>query len=647
MSLPYSDNSLDSVLRLSGLKNTAGKRKVMPDSDVSERLDEPEMDLSGISSSQSSVNTPELDSGGSLNSQSYDVRANSVIDNQDQGDEQGSIFGRLGRALVDYVSPSKRNEMAEKNRSNLEMAQGLSESPPIETEQVDMQEGLPPVSASQEDAFISKFPQAARNMGMYNPYEDREPYNPEPDMNAPIPRVTLGEEEGIFDKIKQSFTPSLTEDFARQFPEAYKKMPEFQQELAKKEQIEQEKLDLAQQNPYEIAVYGATDQFANSPELVREFSEYTGINFDDQIREKTKEVEKILDDVEKGFLGLEGDYSEEAKRLKERILSNQATDQDKFFIGLALAMPLIIGGMFGKEAGLGALGGAAKGVADVYGQRQKNIREDESLLSDITKQRGDITEKRGNLQIERTKIPDSIKKSLPKDEYEDMKGMNIVTYTDPKTGKMAGGVELLPDFIADLSYGNTPEKRKEMRSEAVKLEQDKSALERANEATANVIKAASQLKDPSFFGKMMALGLSDNPDMALKKIMRQNAPMINVDGRSVNSAVYIDIMLEQIKDSYRRSEQMKAFTNTVANHVGSMAENPQYSGLTPADLVDQMLILRDRAQKFFVDRAASQGFLKEPIEQKLKTLNQDLYKGMNRKEEQKSVEADKKLLMRS
>jgi len=195
-----------------------------------------------------------------------------------------------------------------------------------------------------------------------------------------------------------------------------------------------------------------------------------------------------------------------------------------------------------------------------------------------------------------------------------------------------------------MNYGNTAKKREGMQEKASKLEEEKAALERANQATSDVIHAAMQLKDPGIFGKIMAVALSDDDNGALKKLVRQNAPMIKVDGRNQNAAVYIDSKIEQIKDAYRRNEQMKAFTQTVASHIGSMAENPQYSGLKPQDLIDQMLILRDRGQQFFVDRAGSQGFIKQPLENKFGKLNKQLYSALNSKEEKSQLERDKQLM---
>ena len=226
--------------------------------------------------------------------------------------------------------------------------------------------------------------------------------------------------------------------------------------------------------------------------------------------------------------------------------------------------------------------------------------------------------------------------------------MKIYTFKDPKTGEViGGGPEVLPDLYLDLQYGNTAKKREGIQKEAETLSQEKAALERANQAGYNIIKAASQLPDSKITGKILSYALSDDSNGALKKAVKQAAPDIVVDGRKVNSAVYLDSQIELMKDAYRRNEGMKAFTNTVAAHIGNMVDNPQYTGLEPKDLVDQVLLLRDRAQNFFVDKAASQGFLRAPLENKFGKMNKEIYKGLNRKEEKNQLARDKKLMNQS
>lgn len=622
------------ISRLSGLKNVSGRR-VMPGEEDLENLDNLETDVSGTAPPMPNFsnlmppteNTPEADLGGQLTSQSYDVRANTVAPpSQEPPQEEGGAFYKLGQYLKSSLTPSLSPEFSRQFPNVKTNAQ----VPPVETAQVDMQEGLPPVTASEQEA-------APQDMSFWSKLkaEATKPYHEGAIGNA------VG---GALDYLKEGYTPKIDEAVYERNP-ALTKPPALVEQEQQKQAVDQQDLDNAQMNPWQVAAYGATDAFANNPELVAGFQEYTGIDFDEQQKELTAKYEKVLSDIDKGLIENDASYDEQEKRIKERILRNEGTDADKYYIGLALLMPLLIGGLFGKEAALGALGGGAKGIADIFKGRMEGTRKDEEALSDIYKQRGVNAIKKGELEVEKMKIPAEVKKNLPKDEYEDLKGMDIYTFKDPTTGEVvAQGPEVMPDLYLDLKYGNTAKKREGATEKAYKLEEEKAALERANEATSDVVKAAMQLKDPGIMSKILAYALSEDSNGALKKIVRQQAPEIMVDGRKQNAAVYIDSKIEQIKDAYRRNEQMKAFTVTVANHIGNMAENPQYSGLKPRDLVDQMLILRDRGQKFFVDRASAQGFLRQPLENKFGKLNRGLYQGLNKKEEVNQLERDKQLM---
>lgn len=632
MTSPNSSGALDSVLRLSGLKHARG-RKVMPGAEFLQDLEDDTPDVSGTAAPlpnfanfiPPNANLPEPDLGGELTPQSYDVRANVVNSPETQQQEPG-FWSKVGSALHDYVNPQKRAEMAESNNALMNQARGVAQIPPVATEQVDAQEGLPPVTASEQES-----PGLLKSIAN----EATKPWN---GITIPDALSSAG------NYLKESFTPKLDPIVYERNP-SLQKPPEMIQQEQQKKSVDQQELNRAQLQPWEVAAYGSTDAFANNPELVSNFQEYTGINFDEQQKQMTEKYEKVISDLDKGIMDNDANYDEQEKRIKQRILNNESNEADKFYIGLALLMPLLIGGIFGKEAGLGALGGGAKGIADVLKGRMEGTKKDEESLMDIYKQRSNNQNKRSELDLERLKIPEQVKKNLPKDEYEDIKGMDVHTFKDPNTGQVvASGPEVLPDLYADMKYANTAKKREELRKEAVDLGKEKAALERANEATSDIINAAMQLKDPGLLSKVLAYALSNDDNGALKKLVRQNAPMIMADGRLQNSAVYIDSKVEQMKDAYRRNEGMKAFTNTVAAHIGNMAENPQYSGLTPKDLIDQMLILRDRGQSFFVDRASAQGFLRQPIENKFGKLNRQLYKGLNRGEEKSQLERDKQLM---
>lgn len=574
-------------------------------------------------------NLPQPDEGTELTSQSYDVRANKV---QNPEQETG-FFSKLGASLAGMLG---RSPEVSPSSVSPQGSQVGDEMPPTETSQAGM------IPSGIFDKLGEHLSQPLTAQGIGKPSNIGENFANE--LGKPYHGMTHeGLLEGAKNYMTEGYTPKVHPNTYEQFPNLQK--PPATPEQTERKQLDQRELDEAMKNPGEVMVYGATDEFANNPELVESFSTYTGLPFDEMTKEMTSGYEKILDDINKGLDESYAGYTADQAAARQRIENNQANDSDKYFIGLALLMPLLIGGMFGKEAALGALGGGAQGISDVLKGRQENIRKDEKQITDIEKEKSNIRLKQGEMNLERIKLPETIKKGLPKDEYEDLKNLPLVEFKDPKTGKViASGAEVYPDMYMDMKYANTEKKRDKMREAASDLNDEKAAIIKANVASEKIIKAANQLKDSGLFAKMLAYSLSDDKDSATKKFLVANAPKIKIDGREQNSAVYLDSQIELMKDAYRRNEQMKAFTATISNHIGGMIGNPRYSNLQPSDLIDQVLSLRDRGQHFFLDKAKGKGFLSQPLEKIFGNENKQVYKGLNRKEENKIIDKDMNLL---
>lgn len=650
--MTYSPGPLGNVMsRLQGLKNVS-RRKVMPGEGILKEKDEFENDVSGTAQPMPDFASPvnqEFGNNG-IPTQNDDVRANVEVNPSKEEDEQG-FFSKLGSSLASMVQSQGQPATESQNAMQQQPEPGYLDQAgswlkksftPSTLEEINAQKAAYQAE-QQEPGYLSRFGNWVKEgFTPSSPEEIRarqqESYQrlgwslPQNRTNEPsVGRSMTDMVKGMVDKQGQGnyLQPQPA-------PPPVEKTPE---EMER----EQKEREAAELNPWQVAAYGANDTFANNPELVQTFEQETGIKYTDQMKDTVDQYEKILSDRENGIIGDQANYDEQAKRINDRINSNQTTDADKFFIGLALAMPLIIGGLFGKEAGLGALSGGAKGIGNMISGRQDAMRKDEALLAGINKQKQDSNLKRSEIDLERLKIPGEVRKTNP-NPNEDIVGMNIATFKDPNTGKViASGPEILPGFVADTKYANNAKARDVLRGKASELAQEEASLERANAATAKMVEAAMQIKDPTMFGKLMSYALSDG-DNALKKWAKQYAPEIYIDGRWQNSAVLFDSIGEQLKDAYRRNEGMKAFTNTVSGHLSSMLSNPLSSGLKPQDIIDQVLTLRDRGQNFFIDKAKSQGFITIPFEQKFGRLNRNLYSGLNKREEKKLVSQDKQLM---
>ena len=500
------------VSRLPGLKNVHGRR-VMPGAEYLEDLEQEPENVIGTAATLPNFNNfipakpnePESDLGGELTSQSYDVRAN-TIENPQQEQQDAGFFSRLGGALAGLWN-SNNEELKRQHPPNKSVAQ----TPPIQTAQVDMQEGLPPVTASQEESPVGTTYMHAGLRPPVTASQEESPVGttymhaglrPPPEWTPP-PEQSAGLAGALMDYINPTKNQQMTEYNKDLITKAQLrsqgKIPD--EVLAEKHAKYQEEVKKAMENPMQVGAYGAAEEVANNPILQAEFQKYTGINYDEHVASEVSRYEEAMSGIEDQFNGLHSQLSDQAEQIKQRIQNNQSTDADKYYIGLALLMPLIIGGFFGKEAALGALGGGAKGITDVLAGRQKGIKEDEASLMDINKQQVGIQEKLGNLGLEKAKLEPFIRKNLPENSLAHLIGMDKIEYTDPETGRPEEAYEILPGFVAKGKYVNTEKGRERMEKAASELSETKTYVNQVNDLTSNVMEILSQVKDKPFWKK--------------------------------------------------------------------------------------------------------------------------------------------------
>ncbi len=614
MSTPNS--SLGNVIsRLQGLKNVSG-RKVMPDAEFLQELEESPTDVAGTANplpdfSQflpNQQNEPEPDFGGELTPKSYDVRAN-VVNNQPPENPQDNpgFWSKVGTALADYVNPQKRQEMATRNQSM--MGRGMPEqatpqTPPIETTEVDMQEGLPPVTASQQEYKGPIAPEASTGIGgaiydYFNPTkrEEMKTYNQELSQDAQI--IARGENPA---EVRRVQAENLREDVKK-----------------------------AMANPMQYGAYGSANEVANSPALKAKFSEMTRIDYTPQVQAEVTKHEEAMKGVEDSLSGIDTQLSGQAEAIKQRILNNQTTDSDKYYLGLALLMPLLIGGIFGKEAGLGALGGAAKGFADVLGNRQKGIKEDEESLLDISKQRGLNQEKLANLGIEKSKLPMNIRKNLPEQENKHLMGMQMAEWTDPETGEVHKGGRLKPGLVARYEYLSSPDAVKDMRKAANEIAEVKTYVDDVNSLTDDIIEIVGQLNDPTAFYKGFTSIMSGKVPGALSKLTQD----VEFEGRKQNAGTLLEEKLGFLANKYGMAQQLGQLDRAAQAHIKKIMDNPTSTFLSPKDVLNQMLEIRKLVQNGLINQASNAGFYPEFLIEDLEKKNNKLFGKLNQKEEDK------------
>lgn len=608
-------SNLGNVLtRLQGLKNVS-RKKVLPGAEFLQELEPEAPDVSGTASklpnfanfSTPTQNMPESDLGGELTAQSYDVRANTATPPEAQ---DPSVFQRFGRALAQAMpegiwSPEKLAQIKSWNSP--------AQTPPVETAQVDMQEGIPPVTASEQYAG----PQA-----------------PQPS-------------EGILGKIADAFSPTKRAEGQQYYTDLARdhqmrlagKDPAM--ERAAEQSVRQEEIDKAMANPWQYSAYGSAQQVANHPMLQAKFKQITGVDYEPQVAAQVQEYETAMKGVEDSLNGINTNLGVREEDIKKRILSNQSTDADKYYVGLALLMPLLIGGLFGKEAGIGALAGGASGIADVLKNRQEGIKKDEEALLDVSDQKLNTQQKLANISLDKAKLGPEIRSKLPDDPNAHVLGMQEIEWQDPETGESMRGIRLKPGLIADPQYLSSEEGIKDMRKAANELSEVKSYVNQINDLTDDVSKIVTQLKDPSTAWKGLTAILSkQNPTMLSK--MTQD---VMFDGRKQNAGVLLEEKLGFLANAYGRAQDLGQLDRAAQNHIKRIIENPTGSFITPEDSLNQVLEIRKLAQRGLIENAANKGFYPQPIIQEFEQKNNPVFSRLNQREEDDQVaEIERELL---
>lgn len=640
--------STEVLSKLGRLKNT---KKRLANPPLLEQMEQaPEYDVSGTQTQN--VPIPDYEAGG-LTPESYDVRANEVIDPEfpteftnDFGQpEEENIYEKIGQNLA-YSAFGQSPEFTQ-----VEKSEGLPIQQPPELEQpvlgMEQTQEEPQRSSilSQLGDYLRDYSDNALSIAAPAVYGAKEYGGPllsaigrglknyyEYSQAQQSPEAMAAYKEKYKDQPSQglSWPPEDATERNRQLIESGRmkaagitpEIQQKQQDLLKQQVIE------AQKNPMENVVYGATDLIAQTPEIQQNFKTYTGIDYKPIIAEQTKNYEKVLSDMENNNIAQMAQYDEQLRSIKERIDQNNATDMDKFYIGLALLMPVLAGAFFGKEAALGALSGGAQGMANIYQKRAEGTRKDEEMIMDINKLKSEADLRKNELDLKRLQYPSEITQNLPKDPNEFLKGKSVGTITDPQTGEQLPGILVKPGLVAKPEFLASKDDLKDMNKQAEEINKIMVPAKSINKVTDDIIYLSQQLKDPSIFTKAI-----QNTIAGKKEAIRpQFGQEIEFEGRKVNSAVALQAKIEALVDNYRKVNQMRALTGQVQSHVDSLFSDPTASFLTPRDTIDQMLFTRDLIQNQVLDTAEMAGFYPQLIAQEFGASNRNVYGRLNKQE---------------
>lgn len=416
----------------------------------------------------------------------------------------------------------------------------------------------------------------------------------------------------FFEGMHPSFKEKNT-DYKRRYESSKQHLGPVTPHLQQQEKIKKE-IEEAAKNPGQNAVPGVSSMILNDPVLKTDFEEIVGVNYEPQLAEQLARYEKVIDEAAKGIDDSLSSLDESEKMIRDRMRIGQLSTQDKILMGIALFLPVIAAGLVGgKEAAVGALGGSASGLSKGLLEREKIGREDESTLMEIAKQKATQNVKKAELGLSVPKVKEELRKALPTDEKNELfKGMQRVSIQTPNGDVQ--GVAILPGLVADPNFIYDKDSKKKALENAQELSNSTQAVTRVNELTDNIIDILDKTELPGgiLSQAFQSVLLDKSPNISPKL-----GTMIDYKGKKVNSAVLLNNQLGLLKDAYRLSKKMRAFTNTVQEHTSNIMGSPYGEYMTASDLIDQMLALRENAQSALLDESQSKGFLVEPIISKL------------------------------
>lgn len=614
---------MNDLMRIRNLRSLSSRLRGRGDQELNDIMN-PEMDGASQDpyAEDMSLPPPELLPPPNANNSSIDVRANE-INLPGQEPEQPGIFSRLGSGIRGMLSSLGSGRTPEQDDESMTPPQETPIAPP--TQNITQPSQIETAQAMGEPLQAGFFPSLSGIKDWFNK-------DAEIKANTPLTPAQM------------EFYENLPEAQRQSMPGYGKRYEMAKAQVVKTPQMEQDaqfmqKIDEAAQNPGKMVVPGSASMILEDPVLSSDFKQVTGIDYEPMIAEELTKYERV---IEEAIQGIQADLStldESELKIRDRISKGQLTTQDKILMGIALFLPVIIAGLVGgKEGAVGALGGGAEGLAKGLALQGKNLREDEDILRDISKQKTEKRLKQADLGLSLPGLKDKLRSSLPKDD-ELFKGMTKVTINTPQGD--VEGYQILPGVIAEPTTIYDKESKKDAQKAGRELSHSKQVVTELNEITDNILDVLSKTNLPE---NVLAQAYQHVLTDKVPAIDSKLGETIDYKGRKVNSAVILNNQMALLKDAYRMMKKMRAFTNTVQEHTADIMSSPYGSFLTSEDLADQMRSVRELSQNRLINEAISNGFLVEPIMSDLSRQNKpvaDRMKNQHEKARYKEVTTKK------
>lgn len=608
MALPQSSDSMSNVLRLQGLKNVSGRKKVLPGAQFLQKLESMNNDVEGTAQPQDMA-MPELEMGQEFTPQSYDIRANEVL-SPEMEEEPQVDYNRLGRALAMQQLPQKEailggipnlgalqpSMSGPSTLSSIPNLSGLSkpvspQTPPIETTQVDLQEGIPPVSASQQ----------------VNMEEKIAP--PPPIANEP--ENAMAEMEGV--------------------PEADEKEPGTFVEVGSIEKL--------------------LNDPESSPELKSEIERIFNTNLTPALAKQSEEMEKVVDAYIKKLEGVDVALDKREKDLLRKVENRDLSASEQIAMALALVAPALIAGLIGGKEGLAyGLAEGGKNLVHNLAGRNKEIKEAEELLPEIALEKAKIGKEKITTSKEAAEVKKKIQESIPNHPLKQLFNRDGMILN----GKLVlnTGNPLLPlkssAIRTDKDFQNFREKT--MPELADKI----STTEQGLHLLDNLKELVDVVENQKKGGIRDYVPFYDITNKAFKAFVPAGRDTFrDEDGNEIKISELYETTLEQLADMYSQAvgaAGSKTAFKTYREHFREILPNPYTVGsflkgkTKPGTVLSQINSVKDKFEDNIIKKLDSSGVDTDPIKELFKGTKINQEKSESNRKKQRANQAVNQVL---
>lgn len=351
---------------------------------------------------------------------------------------------------------------------------------------------------------------------------------------------------------------------------------------------------------------GSVDAVAASPEARYQLTQLAGPEINDEMLQTAKAYEAALDERTAAI-------NDEVKGIRERIESERLSNQDLFFIGLAV----LISSIAANASEPGAFANvASSGLGALVNRLDVKKKDERKGLERISK----LGEERTKSEMERIKIQGEILKAIPN---HDVKKMLAGRQAIAKDGQIIAVQTRNPDLWVD------PQRIQNMDAKELK-KFDTETVTKAGEAL-NVASDIQQLTQEliDVYGQLNnQLDANVLPNGLWQYVGAKNPRLvykpIKVDGKIVDNPVaWASTNLNRLKSLYLKANRMGngALTGNALAHMDAIFPDvKQPENVFKADLPTMIATLEKSKMTLADDtigRLKADGFMPEMLEQKL------------------------------